>query len=237
MSVTLESAIFMGKNYLDNCHSITNTEDLTLKQMFDISARLVSEQDEISVMETIGWENHSWKYMSLIGDERDINLQRTKVYVFSDSVLCLGKIFENPPIERCRGRKIGMSPFPGFNTLQLSEEVKSLLLRLGETPENFTGRIIFMSMFNDISCGSRDNEKECESNANLVSLYSEKKWNSISEDSPQRRMGQYGGKDDVGIRRKRTSNFPCYKSIVQRSTQKQSPWKIVGTLLCHPRND
>ena len=40
--------------------------------------------------------------------------------------------------------------FPGFNTLQLSEEVKLFLLRLGETPENFTGRIIFMSMFNDI---------------------------------------------------------------------------------------
>ena len=59
MSVTLESAVFMGKNYLDNCHSITNTKDLTLKQMFDISARLVSEQDEISGLETIGWENHS----------------------------------------------------------------------------------------------------------------------------------------------------------------------------------
>ena len=51
--------------------------------------------------------------------------------------------------------------FPGFNTLQLSEEVKRLLLRLDETPENFTGRIIFMSMFTDISCGSKDNEKEC----------------------------------------------------------------------------
>ena len=95
MSSTMESAVFMEKNYLDNCHSITNTEDLTLKQMFDISARLVSEQDEISVMETIGWENHSWKFLSLIGDERVINLQRIKVYVFSDSVLCLGKIFEN----------------------------------------------------------------------------------------------------------------------------------------------
>ena len=34
--------------------------------------------------------------MSLIGDERVINLQRTKVYVFSDSVLCLGKKHENP---------------------------------------------------------------------------------------------------------------------------------------------
>ena len=55
-------------------------------------------------------------------------------------------------------------------------------------------------MFNDISCGTKDNEKECMSNANLVSLYakrfgngqwtfispgSEKKWYCISEDSPQ----------------------------------------------------
>ena len=59
---------------------------------------------------------------------------------------------------------------------------------------------MFLSMFNDISCGSKDNEKECLANAKLVSLYakrlgkgqwsfigpgSEKKWYSISEDSPQ----------------------------------------------------
>ena len=60
-SVTMESAVFMGKNYLDTCHSITNTRDLTLKQMFDISAKLVSEPDEIFGLETNGWENHSWK--------------------------------------------------------------------------------------------------------------------------------------------------------------------------------
>ena len=35
---------FMGKNYSDNQHSIKNTKDLTMKQMFDISAKLVSEQ-------------------------------------------------------------------------------------------------------------------------------------------------------------------------------------------------
>ena len=61
--------------------------------------------------------------------------------------------------------------FPGFNTLQLSEEVKRLQLRLDETPENFTGRIIFMSMFHDIPCGTKDNETECLANAKLVSLY------------------------------------------------------------------
>ena len=114
--------------------------------------------------------------MSLIGDERVINLQRTKVYVFSDSVLCFGKIHENPQsnaaweqrlgwlkssskyrhLDRIDGEpmKFEWNIIPGFCTLQLSEEVKRLLLRLDDTPENFTGRIIFMSMFNDISCGS-----------------------------------------------------------------------------------
>ena len=96
----------MGKNYQNNCHSIANTTDLTLEQMFDISAKLVSEQEGISGLETIGWENHSWKYVSLIGDERIINLQRTKVYVFSDSVLCLGKIHQNPESNKAWKKRI-----------------------------------------------------------------------------------------------------------------------------------
>ena len=94
MAVTMESAVFMGKHYQNNRHSTANTTDLTHKQVFDLSTKFVSEQDEISGLETICWENHSWKYLSLIGDERIINLQHTKVYVFSDSVLCLGKIFK-----------------------------------------------------------------------------------------------------------------------------------------------
>ena len=84
-----------------------NTADLTLKQMFDISAKLVSEQEEISGLETNGWENHSWKYMSLIGDKRFINLQRTKVYVFSESVLCLGRIHQNPESNKAWEQRIG----------------------------------------------------------------------------------------------------------------------------------
>ena len=158
MSVTSESALFMGKIYSNNQHSIKNTKDLTIKQMFDISTKLVSEQDEISGLETLGWENRSWKYLSLIGDEQVISLQRTNVYVFSDSVLCLGKIFENPESNDAWEPRLGWvksfqnyinfdridgEPMefewnisPGFNTLQLSEEVRSLLYRLRETPEN-----------------------------------------------------------------------------------------------------
>ena len=196
MAETMESATFMGKNFQNNRNSNVNTTDLTLKQMFDISAKLVSEQEEITGLETIGWENHSWKYMSLIGDERIINLQRAKVYVFSYSVLCLGKIHQNPESNTAWEERIGWittsqsyrdfdgidgeptkfewNIFPGLDTLQLCGKVKSLLRRLGETPEIFTGRILFMSMFNDISRGTKDSEKECLANARLVSLYARK---------------------------------------------------------------
>ena len=222
MSVTLESAVLMGKNYSDNWHSIKNTKELTMKKCSTHPAKLVSEQDEISGVKTIDWENYSWKYLSLIGDEQVISLLHKKVYVFSDSVLCLGKMNENPQsnaaweqrlewfktsseyrnLDRIDGEPMAFewNIFPRFTTLQLSQEVKDLLLRLNETPENFTGRIIFMSMFNDISWWSRDNKVECESNANLVSLFarrfgagqwsflgpgSKRKWYSISDDSPQ----------------------------------------------------
>ena len=103
-------------------------------------------------------------------------------------------------------RKFEWNIFPGFTTLQLCDKISDLLSYLGQTPENFTVRILFfMSMFNDISCGTRDNEQECLASARLVSLYarkfgkeqwsiigpgSEKKWSSIKEDSPQGRLGQ-----------------------------------------------
>ena len=159
MAVTMESAVFMGKSYQNNCHSIANTKDLTLKQMFDISTKLVSEQVEISGLETIGWENHSWRYLSLIGDESIINLQRTKVYVFSDSVLCLGKIFENPESNDAWEQRLGWikssqnyrnidridgeptefewNIFPGFNTLQLSEKSQKFTVQIGRNTRKF----------------------------------------------------------------------------------------------------
>ena len=64
--------------------------------------------------------------------------------------------------------------FPGFTTLQLCTKVPELLSRFSVTPEKFTGRFIFMSMFNDISWRSKDNKKECESSAQLVSLYAKR---------------------------------------------------------------
>ena len=221
MATTMNAATFMGKNFMDNENSIKNSADLTLK-MSDISEKLVSEQEEINNVEKIYWKNHSWKQLSLIGDETVINLQRTKVYVFSDSVLCLGKVHQHPESNEAWKKRIGWivtdkryrdydginreptefewNIFPGFTTLQLCSKVTDLLSSLGEAPETFTGRILLMSMFNDISCDGKGNEEECVANAKVVSILakkfgigqwsfigpgSEKKWYSMEEISPQ----------------------------------------------------
>ena len=62
-----------------------------------ISEKLIAEQsDDIYGVNTINWDDSSWKHLSLIGDEEVISLSHAKAYVFSDSVLCLGKMNENP---------------------------------------------------------------------------------------------------------------------------------------------
>ena len=55
----ITSIFFMGKNYSENLRSIKNTgNNLTMKQMFDISAKLiVGQPDEIHGVNPINWED------------------------------------------------------------------------------------------------------------------------------------------------------------------------------------
>ena len=190
--------------------------------MFDVTAQLVNDQEEIHGLDKIQWGKNSWRQLSLIGDETVINLQRAKVNVFPDSVLCLGRILQHPDSnEACKNRIAGVKAeksyrdydgidgeptefewniFPGFTTLQLCGKINDLLSDLGETPEIFTVRILFMSMFNDISCDRKGKKEECLANAGVVKVLakkfgigqwsfigpgSEKKWYSAEANSPQ----------------------------------------------------
>ena len=141
-------------------------------------------------MTPINWEDSSWKQLSLVSDEKVISLSLAKVYVFSDSVLCLGKVNQNPTSNSAWEQKVSWfksSPqhrtldtidgepmefewniFPGFTTLQLINKVQEFIIKMGDPPQ-FQGRIIFMSMFNDIMC-----EQECIANATLVSSFAKK---------------------------------------------------------------
>ena len=181
MATTLNAATFMGKNFSTIQSVVKNHESLTLKQTFDVTAQLVNNQEEINGLDKILWGKNSWTRLSLIDDEIVINLQRTKVYVFSDSVLCLGRVLQHPESnEAWKNRVAGIRSensyrdydaingestefewniFPGFTTLQLCDKVNDLLSNLGQTPATFTGRILFMSMFNDLSCEKKRQQR------------------------------------------------------------------------------
>ena len=124
-------------------------------------------------MNTINWGDSAWKHLSLIGDDEVVSLSRAKVYVFSDSVLCLGKMSENPlsnivcedkltwfksssqyrTLDTIDGEPMEFewNIFQGFITLQLCYKVQEFMSKMSDKPEEFTGWITFMSMFNDIS--------------------------------------------------------------------------------------
>ena len=118
MSSTLEASVLTGKNHSDTLHSIKNSgKNLTKKQMFDISEKLIlGISDEIFGVTPINWEDSPWKQLSLVNDEQVISLSHAKVYVFSDSLLCLGKVNQNPTSNTFWKQQLGW--FKEFITIQ-----------------------------------------------------------------------------------------------------------------------
>ena len=165
--------------------------------MFDISEKLIIEQPvEIFGVTPINWEDSSWKQLSLVSDEEVISLSHAKVYVFSDSVLCLGKVNQNPASNTVWEEQLSwFKDSPQYRTvdtidgepmefewnisqdsphLQLVDKVQEFMNKISKEPQDFIGGIIFMSMFNDISWRSKDNERECIANATPVSIFATK---------------------------------------------------------------
>ena len=88
-------------------------------------------------------------------------------------------------------------------TTTLTESVESRRNSSGTSSQDSihcSSMVLFMSMFNDISCGTQGNERECLANAKDVSTYakkfgvgqwsfigtgSQKKWYSVEQDIPQ----------------------------------------------------
>ena len=96
MATTLNAGTFMGKNFSTMQNVVKNQESLSLKQMFDVTAQMIHNEDEIYCLDKVVYQKNSWTQLSLINDPVIICLQSTKVYVFSDSVLCLGKVLQHP---------------------------------------------------------------------------------------------------------------------------------------------
>ena len=61
--------------------------------------------------------------------------------------------------------------FPGVTSLGLMEKIQKFLKELQCEREHFEGRIIFMSMYNDVEWQDKGNTERCEYNSQTVSNY------------------------------------------------------------------
>ena len=126
-------------------------------------------------------------------EEQAIKWTKARVYVYSDSVLCLGKMHgpehaikrwndQVSTLKMCHtfrelqgldGEPIDFEwkIFPGATALDILHEIHADLQEKHVIPENFSDRIIFMSMFNDIVLEKRDNEDSCANTSRKVKEY------------------------------------------------------------------
>ena len=65
MATTLKAATFMGKNFSTMQNVVKNQESLTLKQMFDVTAQTVHNEEEIYCLYQIVYQKNSWTKLTV----------------------------------------------------------------------------------------------------------------------------------------------------------------------------
>ena len=65
MATTLNAVTFMGKNYSTMKNVVQNEDNLTLKQMFDITAQTIHNEDEIYCLDKVEYQMNFWTKLSI----------------------------------------------------------------------------------------------------------------------------------------------------------------------------
>ena len=77
MIVTLQAAVHLGKDYLENLYSTKNQPQRTVKLLFDVTRKLIRDHKEIQGISVIDWQANSWKRTTLSTD-RAVRLSTAK---------------------------------------------------------------------------------------------------------------------------------------------------------------
>ena len=181
----------MVKSYSDNLHSIKNTKDLTMKQMFDYLRNWYPNNQTRSMewIQLTGKILHGNIYLWLVVKKSSVS--RTQRFTYfqilyyalerwtrTHNQIMQGKtgwcgleVHQNTEhwtqlmVSQWNSSGISSQDSPHCSFPTKSQE---FLSNMSTEPEDFIGRIIFMSMFNDMSWGSKENERDCELSAQLV---------------------------------------------------------------------
>ena len=161
-----------------------------------MTQKLILElSEEILNVKPLESSSSSWT-RSVLSHDQAIKWTKAKVRVYSDCVLCMGQMNDSKEaITRweCQVEELKMYPshkellgidgeaiefecdiVQGFSSSQILQEIQQDPKRKSIELEEFTDRIIFMSMFNDIDWTKRGNDENCISNAEKVRSYAKK---------------------------------------------------------------
>ena len=94
MNTIFRAAVHLGKDYDMNFRSVKNDLWKTTRQLFRETEKVISGQTETTGTSLINFQDLRWMSTSLL-HSRAYQYSTAKAHVFSDSVLCLGKIVDN----------------------------------------------------------------------------------------------------------------------------------------------
>ena len=143
---TLRAAVHLGKDYDTNLRCVKNYLWKTTGQLFRETEKLISGQAETAGISLIKLQDLRWVSTSLL-HSRAYQYSTARVHVFSDSVLCLGKMGESlveswkwqiqwysdndsfSELNRIDGQLVEFEwkIFPGFTTVAILNEIQQMM--------------------------------------------------------------------------------------------------------------
>ena len=207
-----------------NLELFENSEFENIKGLFGITRLMIEGNSEIKNVLPADVASSLWEKPVLL-KEQAIRWTKARVYVYSDTVSCLGK-FHGPEdaIRRWNDQVSTLKMCPTFRELQgldgdpidfewkifpealyIRHKIQADLQGKNITPQKFSDRIIFMSMFNDIELGRKDNEDSCALTSRKIKEYASKvndgHWAFLGPGDEsnwyQGYAAEYGGKWDL----------------------------------------
>ena len=156
LNATLRAAIHLGQDNEAKLRYMKNHLWNSVQQLFNETGKLISEQTEITGVHTIDFKKLTWMWTSFLCGQA-YQYSNAKAYVFSDSVLCVEEMRDDPlatgkskikwysennhfkEMTRIDGTptEFGWKIFPGIATLGLLEKIQSLMRDLQCELENF----------------------------------------------------------------------------------------------------
>ena len=232
MNATLKAAVHLGNDHDVNLRHEKNSFWRSTGQLFGETEKLISGQTETTGVSLIDSKDLRWISTSLL-HSRAYQYANAKVYVFSDSVLCLVKMGHNPveswkkqiqwhsetnnfsEQNRIDGKlmEFEWKIFPGLTTAGILNEIQKMMGVLQCIPADVKGRIIFMSIFNDFVWDAKGNEEPRENNSKRVEEYARRfprgHWSFLGPGSDLKWYATYNSKlNGYGDRGENNATIP-----------------------------